>query len=145
VTPSSGQGFTRTFQFAYSDLDGCADTEQAYARRRPFQFRFSDANGHGDITTTQVVFHNTLSPSSGCYLQVQPGLKKLWLRNDAGPAWLGPVVLGTGSRLSNRRCSVDVAMRFSSNFTGAGNMYLTATDKAGASSNWQRRGAWTVP
>jgi hypothetical protein len=138
VTPASGQGSAQTFQFL-----------------------FSDANGYNNIATTQMLFHSTLTPSTGCYLQFQPGSGKLWLRNDAGTGWLGPVVAGTTAQLSNTRCSVDaagsswtgagpdltvrLAMRFTSRFQGARNIYMRATDKSGAGSGWQKRGVWSVP
>ncbi len=138
VTPASGLGSAQTFQFL-----------------------FSDANGYNDIATTQMLFHSTLTPASGCYVQFQPGSGKLWLRNNAGTGWLGPVVAGTAARLSNTRCAVDaagssrtgagpdltvrLAMRFTAGFRGTRNIYLRATDKSGAGSRWQRRGTWAVP
>lgn len=138
VTPASGQGTAQTFQFL-----------------------FSDPNGYADINMTQMLFHSTLTPATGCYVQFQPGSGKLWLRNDAGTAWLGPVAAGTTAKLSNSRCSVDaagssaagagpdlavrLAVRFTAKFRGARNIYMKATDKSGAGSGWQKRGVWIVP
>lgn len=138
VTPASGQGSAQTFQF-----------------------QFSDANGYAHIAMTQMLFHSTLTPATGCWVQFQPGSGKLWLRNDAGTGWLGPVVAGAAARLNNRRCSIDaaassrtgagldltvrLAMSFTTNFRGARNIYMKATDKSGAGSGWQKRGVWVVP
>lgn len=138
VTPSSGQGSAQGFQF-----------------------RFSDPNGWTDIHMTEMLVHNTLTPATGCYLQVQPVSKRIWLRNDAGTGWLGPVTLGATATLRNQRCAVNaaqsalsgsgsdlsarLALSFTSSFRGTRNLYLRATDKSGATSGWQQRGTWTIP
>jgi hypothetical protein len=138
VTPSSGTGSTQIFQF-----------------------HFADANGFEDIGWTYYLFHTILTPAGGCYVYYKPGANGLWLRNDAGTAWLGPVTLGSSSTLSNSQCtlnaslssaagsgnnlSVSLALSFTTAFAGAKNIYMYAADKSGASSDWQLRGAWTVP
>ncbi len=138
VTPSSGQGTAASFQF-----------------------RFSDPNGWTDIKMTEMLVHSTLTPATGCYVQVEPGSKRIWLRNDAGTGWLGPVTMGATATLRNQRCAVNaaqsalsgsgldlnvrLALSFTSALRGTRNLYLRATDKSGATSGWQRRGTWTIP
>jgi hypothetical protein len=77
MTPSSGTGRTQTFRFIISDPDGAAD-----------------------LAGTEISF---VGNSIGCQIRVQG--TALWLMNDSGGAWLGPVTIGT--TLQNASCGVN--------------------------------------
>ena len=136
TSPSSGSGLTQTFALAYSDIDG-----------------------HDDIEAVNVLFNQTFSYSNGCYVQYDRTTNSLWLRNDAGVAWFGPAVVGSGGGLSNSQCTLHVgsssveaagdtltleaALTFSSSFSGPKTIFMNAWDEDGLSSEWQARGTWT--
>ena len=68
VTPSAGSGLSQTFSYV-----------------------FSDPQGYQDITSAQIVVSEApLSGSNSCFLRYLPAANGLYLRNDAGSAWLGP-------------------------------------------------------
>ncbi|HET9387418.1 MAG TPA: hypothetical protein VFO67_19940, partial [Gemmatimonadales bacterium] len=70
-------------------------------------------------------------------------------------------ILGTSTTLMNETCRVslatssvslsgntltlNLAMTFTTNFSGSQNVYLFASNVAGANTGWQDRGDWTVP
>jgi PKD domain len=138
VTPSSGSGSSQMFSFV-----------------------FSDPNGFTDLSTTYMGLNATLTWPGGCYTYYDRNANALWLLNDPANLWLGPVTPGAATSLQNSQCTlsaggssasgsgnnltVNVALSFNSAFGGAKNIYMCALDNSGASSNWQQRGAWTVP
>jgi hypothetical protein len=90
------------------------------------------------LETFQVVVNDVLSASNSCYLNYQRWQNKLYLMNDAGTAWLGPVTLGSAQPpIENTRCRVDPA---ASSASGAGNtltMSLRLTYKvSGSKTHW---------
>lgn len=137
VSPSSGSGSSQTFRFTYSDADG-----------------------FGQMGWVFGLFNNQLSQAAACYVQYNQSGNKLWLRNDAGTAWMGPVYPGFSGTLANSQCQVnaaassasgsgsylllDVAVSFEPGFAGTKNVYMYAADTTGLDSNWHLRGAWTA-
>jgi hypothetical protein len=135
VSPSSGSGLTQTFGLVYSD-----------------------PNGYEEIASAHVLFNNSVSLANGCYVRYLVSTKSLWLRDDSGTAWLGPVVMGSGGGLSNSQCTLhagnssvegagatltlEVSLTFSSAFNGAKTIFMQAVDEGGLSSGWQVRGTW---
>jgi hypothetical protein len=138
VTPSSGSGNSQTFRFVFQDPDGFSDLQWVYA-----------------------LIHTSISGANGCYLRYTRAENTLWLRNDAGAAWLGPITPGTAATLENSQCALvaassaasgsgttltlDVGVNFKAGFVGAKNVYLYAIDTLNLASNWQQRGTWTIP
>jgi hypothetical protein len=138
VTPSSGSGNSQTFRFVFQDPDGFSDLQWVYA-----------------------LFHTSISGANGCYLRYTRAQNTLWLRNDAGNAWLGPVTPGTAGTVENSQCTLvaassaasgsgttltlDVSVSFKGAFAGTKNVYLYAIDMLNLVSNWQQRGTWTIP
>jgi hypothetical protein len=135
VTPSSGSGLgPQSFQFLYSDGNGYADLASLYGR-----------------------FNASASDVGACSFRYDRASNYIYLYNDAGTAWLGPVVLG--SQLANSQCTLgaggttpngnnltlNLTITFKTAFAGAKNVYMQAVDAASASSGWQTRGTWTVP
>lgn len=138
VTPSSGSGNSQTFRFVFQDPDGFSDLQWVYA-----------------------LFHTSINGAGGCYLRYTRPDNTLWLRNDAGTAWLGPVTPGTAATVENSQCALvaassaasgsgtaltlDAAINFKGAFAGTKNVYLYAIDTLNLVSNWQQRGTWTIP
>jgi len=133
-----------------------------------FSFSFTDPNGWNDLSTLYMLINTSLNWPGGCYISYLPNANTLWLLNDAGNFWLGPVKPGVGGTLSNGRCVLDGYrtsfwtlsypggtgyntlilnpwVTFLGAFAGAKNVYMNAQDNAGLWSNWQIRGSWTVP
>src|SRR5207248_454530 len=84
----------------------------------------------------------------------------LYLMNDAGNAWLGPITPGTSATVQNSQCVVNgaqtsasgsgntltlnLSLNFKSTFVGGKNIYGWAQDNGNANSGWQPIGTWTV-
>ncbi|MCW5979222.1 MAG: SBBP repeat-containing protein [Bryobacteraceae bacterium] len=138
VTPSSGSANSQTFTFVYSDADGYAQLGWGYA-----------------------LFQTSILQSNACYVRYERATNTLWLRNDAGNTWAGPIAPGVAGALSNSQCSlngagssasgsgttltVNLALTFGGAFIGAKNIYMLAGDLTGLDSGWQTRGAWSIP
>jgi hypothetical protein len=87
------------------------------------------------------------------------GSNAIYLANDAGSAWLTPVVLGTNTTVENSQCAIAVgsssssgngtqltlnlAITFKAAYTGSKNIYMEVYD--GQDSGWVNKGSWTVP
>ncbi len=138
VTPPLGSGSTQTFTV-----------------------QFSDSNGYADMDRVQVLFNSSLNFGTGCLFQYVRGANLIYLLNDAGSVWLGPVLLGSSATLQNGRCSLNVPSATASGtgnslqltlpltfqtagFSGLKSVYGEATDSGGLSSNWHVVGNWTV-
>ncbi len=138
VTPSSGSGTTQTFRVT-----------------------LSDPNGYGDLISLQMLVEQSVTPYNTCYLAYGPPANGLFLLNDAGTQWMGPVPLGSGGTISNSQCrvnlnassasgsgntlTVDLNLTFNSSFKGSKNLYLYTLDKQYQGPGWQTKGTWTVP
>ena len=138
VIPSSGSGSFQTFSFG-----------------------FFDPNGFANIFSTQVLIHSSLTAAGGCDVFYHRESNAVWLQNDSGSGWIGPSLLGSGAALQNSQCTVsaasssafgsgsnltlNLALAFTSAFSGSKNIYAFAYDNEGLTSNWQQAGTWTVP
>jgi hypothetical protein len=135
VTPASGSGNSQTFAFA-----------------------FSDPNGASAISSASVIIASNLSGSGSCYLYYVLAGNSIYLANDAGTAWLSPLVLGQSGTAQNSQCSVNAAASTSSisgnsltlnlslafpSGSGSKKIYMMLSD--GQSSGWLQKGTWTVP
>ena len=139
VLPNSGAGLNKVFTFLYADPQGAADLKQVLAL-------FSTAS------TAQ---------ANACYVQYVPATNEIFLRDDAGTTWLGPGrLIGNPGSLQNKQCKLDTGVStasgsgtnltlarrvsFKIGFAGAKTIFMSATDQANATTNWQSRGTWTV-
>lgn len=136
VSPNQGAGARKTFRFAYSD---------------PVDYR--------DLASVYGLFQTRNDQVRACYVQYKPGANTLWLRNDAGSKWLGPVTPGSRSVLQNSQCSIDaagstaagsgttltidVAIAFKPVFHGSRFIYMKAMDTTGSQTGMVRKGSWT--
>ena len=126
-----------------------------------FSFLFSDPSGFADLSTTYMLIDATLNWSGSCYTSYVRSSNALFLLSDSGTFWLGPVTPGGTGSLANSQCtlsagassvsgsgnnlSVNLALTFASAFSGGKNVFMNAEDAVGLWSNWQQRGAWTLP
>lgn len=128
-----------------------------------FVYTASDADGFPDLNSFQVVVNDVLSGSGACYLNYLRWQNKLYLMNDAGTQWLGPITPGSGDpAIENSKCRVDpgassasasantvtLSLRLTYKVSGVQTHWLQAEDAAQTLStpNWQSFGSsWTVP
>ncbi len=137
VTPATGSGATQTFTAT-----------------------FTDGNGASDLAGAYLLVNNQIRADAGCFVFYNRAANSVQLLDDSGQWWSAPAMPGTGT-LANSQCRVNVAgaaasaslntltltlpLTFTSTFSGSKNLYLLATDLAGANSNWSLKGTWTVP
>jgi RHS repeat-associated protein len=137
VTPNSGLGVTQSFSYLVSDTSGASHLRQVLM----------------EISTVLNQASNT------CYASYDPVPNTLYLQNDAGTAWLGPVTPGTTATLQNSQCvlnaanssvtssgnnlTVSIALTFQPAFNGIKYQYVYASS-TNYNSGWQTEGTWTV-
>lgn len=131
MSPGSGSGSSGTFTFTATGQGGAS-------------------NPAGE----NVLINTTLNGIGACWLYFNG---QLWLANDGATNW---TVLGAGqSVLQNSQCTVSsfqdlssgnsasfrVAIAFPASFGGNKNVYMHATNQAGANTGYQLEGTWNVP
>ncbi|MCW5982418.1 MAG: carboxypeptidase regulatory-like domain-containing protein [Bryobacteraceae bacterium] len=137
VTPASGTGLAQAFQFG-----------------------FTDGNGVDDLRTIYALINTSTASTNACIVRYRSAENALWLQNDAGTTWAGPIVVGQPGTLSNSQCTLDVgassgdgsasryslslSLVFNRSFGGLKNIYSFADDKGGASTGWRQQGTWRV-
>jgi trimeric autotransporter adhesin len=136
VTPSTGSGTSRSFQFLYADTAGVSD-----------------------LATTWVwVAPSFGSAANTCMFYYDKSSSQVRLLNDAGTAWSG-AALGSATTLQNNQCSLAVGtttvglagnnltftvpVTFKAGFTGTQQVWMYAAGST-ANSGWQQLGSWTV-
>jgi hypothetical protein len=133
-----------------------------------YSFTFTDTNGFADLAVVDVLINSSLNGIGACYLAFVPtgaASGSLYLVDDGGDAggpFVGGFVLGTsGASASNSQCSIsadgsslsaagntlilNLAISFSSTFTGNQVFYLAARNNSTGNSGWQALGSVTVP
>lgn len=135
VTPSSGTGNSAVFSFLLTDF-----------------------NGAFDIAYTQVAFHSVFTTANSCYLHLDRIGTNIWLLNDPGSAWLGPISPGSGT-IENTQCRISGtgsgASSSGNNLTynvnvlletsGTKNIYSVVGDRGGLGSSLATLGTRIVP
>lgn len=125
-----------------------------------FSFVFSDADGADDIATGEILIARgpEIAGASACYFFTDGA--RVWLRDDAHTAWLGPITAGREGTLANSQCvlnaqaiaivsmdrtlSLTLPVSFSAAFGGPAMVAMKATDRGGLSSDWIQAGTWAV-
>lgn len=138
VSPPSGSGSTGVFTATYTD-----------------------GNGGTDITDARILINRILSSANSCYVRYSGG--RFYLMNDAGTAFVGGIVSGSGS-VSNSQCTLlgagssynaatypgtaatlTVNLQFTlPGFAGSKNVYLYAIDTTNKNTGLPLKGTWTV-
>lgn len=128
-----------------------------------FTFTFSDPNGATDVMNTYIVMNTSPTPATGCsirYTEYNGGQPRaLYLMRDDGVNW-DQAVLPSTAVLQNSRCIVNAAdliiteavttfteqltITPKPGFSGTQTIYMAVQDYAGAFSNFQPRGSWTI-
>ncbi len=125
-----------------------------------FQYKFSHPLGYANIAAGLILVTNTAaSVTNACLVVVVPNANQVWLVNDAADGALGPATIGTSTFLENGHCIVDAAnsswsgagrtltvnaaLLFKSNFTGAKTNYMEALDFSDNASPLMANGTWT--
>jgi hypothetical protein len=137
VTPSSGSGVSQTFTFL-----------------------LSDTKGYAAIESSQIIVNGSLSVANGCYIFFARAANLLYLTNNAGTAWQGPITIGQSTTLQNSQCAlsaagssafgsgnsltVSVAITFQTAFAGSKGVYIEVYDGT-LDTGWGQIGSWTVP
>jgi hypothetical protein len=136
VTPSSGAGTNQSFAFKYSSTNGSTYLNSVYA-----------------------LISGGLSGVGACYAIYYPSLNALYLDNDTGTAWIGPLAPGAAGTLQNSQCIINMAtttaigggntltltlaVSFKASFVGTKTVFGYAYDNGGLNSKWQTLGTWT--
>jgi 6-phosphogluconolactonase len=140
VTPNSGSGANQVFAFEYSDTNGYTHLSLAYAGFGP--------TAYGDEHT--------------CRVEYVRATNALYLKNDAGTVFLGPVTPGGVGTLSNSQCALNasesavsgsgniltlrLALSFTPAFAGTQGIFMYADDRNGQTTPGRlQRGTWIVP
>jgi hypothetical protein len=111
------------------------------------------------VSEVQFLLNTTVSGADGCYIRYRGN--SLYLADNSGATWLGGFAPGSAGSASNSYCSISgggasvsgsgtqlsvtVPVTFQGAFAGAKNQYVIAYNKEGLDSQWQQKGAWTVP
>jgi hypothetical protein len=124
-----------------------------------FKAVYSDPNGTADLTVVHLLVNSSVSAANGCYVLYQPQGNRLYLANNAG-TWMTPgLTPGAAVTASNSQCTLDaetssvsaagndltlnVALSFTSTFTGLQNVYLYAGELSGQNTGWVNETTWT--
>jgi hypothetical protein len=71
-----------------------------------FTFTASDPNGYAYIDWVQMLYNWAADGTHACYMYYDRRSNSIYLMNDPGNAWFGPVALGTPGVLQNSQCSL---------------------------------------
>jgi hypothetical protein len=136
-SPNSGTGLSAVFNAVISDPEGMADLNQVW-----------------------LLVDKTKSGGGACFVDYQPQLNLLKLRNDSGGAWMLPGLTPGGSGTqSNSQCTLNastssaivsgnqvtlqISVTFASGLPGPLNVYLSASGMSGLTSGLVKVGTWT--
>ena len=120
---------------------------------------FSDRDGWKDLKSVHLLIHSGISGRDSFFLFFDLTKNKLYLRNNAGTAWLGGLAPGSSRILENAQGRLDLSkttvsksgktltvkwrVAFKSSFAGKRNLYLKGQDGS-TSTNWIPAGTWTI-
>jgi alpha-tubulin suppressor-like RCC1 family protein len=121
---------------------------------------YSDADGAADITSARLMVSGALSGGHSLYGYYDRKANTLYLFNDAGNGIIGGFAPGSANVITNSQGSLNCATTTVSSsgnqltvnwdftpavgYTGNKNLYLAATDTAGANSGWRSLGTWAI-
>lgn len=125
-----------------------------------FTTTYSDQNGWQNLSVVRFLVNSVIRAPNAFYASYNQQLNRLYLINDAGNAWLGGCIPGSGAVIENSyaklACSgssaagsgnnltVTFAVTFKSAFAGTKNVYMYAWDDAGLGSTWIKKGTWSI-
>ena len=137
LSPSSGSGMSQLFTATYSQ-----------------------APSYSNITDALFLVQTGVNGTNACYLKYNVQANALYLTDDTGTVWQGPVTPGTQNNVENSQCVlsgsassatgsganlvVTFALSFKTAFAGAKSTYMYVYNVFNGVSNWQTEGSWTV-
>lgn len=125
---------------------------------RTFTAKFHDAKGGSHIAHAFFTVQAQAS-SMACAIRYDPGPDQLYLLDDSGNRYEGPIdgrgtgTLGNGQcavsggsvKISGTMLSVEFSVIFTISFSGTHRLYLSVSDAEGRASGRILAGTWTVP
>ena len=125
-----------------------------------FTARYLNSADASSLVTTWIWFNPTFASTaaSSCLVYYNRPTNQILLLNDAGTTWMS-AALGNNTMLRNTQCTIEVgassvalsgsrltlnlAVSFTAQFSGAKNIYMYAAN-ASTNSGWHTRGSWVV-
>ena len=120
----------------------------------------SDPDGWRDVRYSYFLVNQSTGGSNCSFAYYNQNTHKLYLRNDAGDAWLGDISPGSSRLIENSYAVIDCSgttvsgsgdtltirwrLKFKPAFKGAKNSYIRVRDDPGVDSGWYKKGTWTV-
>jgi hypothetical protein len=115
---------------------------------------YTDPDGASTIFSASALINSTFSTTRACYVYFRPASGHIWLMNDSGSAWLGPITLGQNAALQNSQCLLDGAISsavqtgtalqlnlgifFDRSFVGSKSIFMEVNDGK-QDSGWSKR------
>ncbi len=125
-----------------------------------FSLQYSDADGNADFYRVQVAINDYLRGFRSCLVYYTAGADVIYLLDDLGATWQGPIAFGATGVLTNSQCSLNMGLStrvrsgnnltlnlyftFNPGFTGAKSVFTEMMDNHALSPGWQTVGAYTV-
>ncbi len=128
---------------------------------RVFTAKYADENGASDITAAHFLVNTSTNTANALYVYYNAANNKLYLRNDAGTAFIGGFVPGSNNTISNSQGSLNCANTTVSKsgdtltlnwslvpaakWAGTTqNIYLYVRDVGGLTDGFDLMGAWSI-
>jgi uncharacterized repeat protein (TIGR01451 family) len=125
-----------------------------------FSLQFFDGSGNADVNRVQFVVNDYLRGFRSCLAYYTATADVMYLLDDVGGRWLGPIPFGSSGVLTNSQCSLDMSkstrsrsgnslmlnlyFTFNPGFVGAKNIFTEVMNNSGQSQGWQTVGGYTV-
>jgi len=125
-----------------------------------FTAAYQDADGYTDIRYSYLSINTSITPTEGFYAYYNTSQNKLYLRNDAGTAWLEGFAPGSANTIENSYAILDCSqttvqgqdnnltitwsVTFKDTFAGNKNCYLFVRDYQDNMSGWKKLGTWGI-
>ena len=124
-----------------------------------FTVQFSNPFTANEFTNAFLLINAAFVGVNACYVRYSLADKALYLMNDQGATWLGPITAGGVATLQNSQCilnantlaqysgsalTVPFNIAFKAAFAGSKSIFTDAST-ADSDTGWQSVGNWTVP
>ncbi len=125
-----------------------------------FTLQFFDGNGSTDLNRVQIVINDYLRGFRSCLAYYTANADVMYLLDDGGSRWMGPIPFGTAGVLTNSQCALDMSrstrvrsgntltlnlfFTFNPGFVGGKNIFTEVMNNSAQSLGWQTVGGYTV-
>jgi hypothetical protein len=123
-----------------------------------FSAQYTNPGGAAAFTNAFLLLNSSFAAAGGCYVDYLPASNGLYLMNDAGTAFLGPIAPGSTATLQNSQCTLNASgssativgatltlnssLTFKPAFAGLKTVFIFAYT-ATANTGFQTGGTWT--